>query len=356
MTINLITGKTGNGKSLLAVTQIEQRRIEEGRDVYYNGIPDLKLPWIHFENTKEWHKLPLKAIIVFDEAQHTFRPRPNGSAVPEFVAALETHRKQGHDLYLLTQHPTFVDSHVRKLVDSHQHLMRKFGDEKSVIHKWNTSKDDCDKNRADSIKTEWEFPKEAYSLYKSADAHTIKKSVPFRYYLKYIIPLVIVALIVGAYYAFSNVAHKGESVAIESKEAISHNVTPSPRANKEDDPNFWYTQNIPRIATMPSSAPKYDEVTKPKVAPYPAACVAMGKRCQCYTQQATKMQTDEGFCRQIVANGYFIDFQDQVQPQQTVNTPTTNQPQTVPDKPVLSVPALGNRQASPSNQGSPTTS
>lgn len=322
--INLITGKTGNGKSLYAITEIEKRRIEENRIVYYHGIPELTLDWVEFDDARQWASLPDGAIIVIDEARAAFPVRPNGSLVPSYVAAFELHRKQGHDIYILTQQPTFIDSHIRKLTDVHVHLMRKFGDEVSVAHKFFTCKDDCDKNRQGSIATDFVFPKANYGLYKSAELHTIKSQKPFRYYLKYIIPFIVVALCVVAYFAFHAAITSGAKVSDTSKAVLLSPMSPkSPGQteykNKEDDPNYFYVQNTPRIATLALSAPKYDEVTKPKIAPIPAACIQSRTKCLCYTQQGTKMVVDEAFCKLVVANGYFVDFVDGVQSQPNIN-------------------------------------
>ena len=311
--ITLITGKTGNGKSLYAITEIEKRRIAEGREIYYHGIPELKLDWIYFDEPRKWSELPQGAIIVIDEARAAFPVRPNSSTVPDYVAAFELHRKQGHDIYLLSQQPSFLDNHIRKLTDVHFHLMREFGDEVSIVHKWFTCKDNCHLVRDGSITSKFEYPKQNYGLYKSAELHTIKPQKPFRYYLKYIIPLIVVALCVVAYYAFSSAIHKGEETTntLKSEFEALPSVSQKPEyKNKEDDPNYYFTQLTPRLPLVALSAPKYDEVTKPVIAPIPAACIASSTKCVCYTQQGTKMMTDEFFCRNVVANGYFVDFDD----------------------------------------------
>lgn len=59
------------------------------------------------------------AIIVIDECQRFFRPRPAGAKVPEYVQAFEVHRKQGLDFWLISQRPGQVDSHVRGLCEKH---------------------------------------------------------------------------------------------------------------------------------------------------------------------------------------------------------------------------------------------
>src|SRR5690606_1076067 len=48
---------------------------------------------------------------------------------------------------------------------------------------------------------------------------------------------------------------------------------------------------------------------KPVVAPYPAACIAAKDRCECFTQQGTRLpSTSADVCQQIVAKGYFVDW------------------------------------------------
>lgn len=312
MTVSLITGKTGNGKSLFAITEIEKRRLEEKREVYYYGIPNLKLPWFPIEDVSTWYNLPHGAIIVIDEAQDHFRPRPNGSQVPLHVQAFEKHRKQGHDLYVMTQDPSFIDANVRKLVDVHFHLMRKFGAEKSVVHKFFTCRDDVKNDRRDSIQTEWAFPKQNYDLYKSAELHTIAKAVPFKYYLKYILPVIVIGLAIAAYLIFHSIVNKPKAGVVDAKSPFSSaQLAPGGQfgtQNKALTVKEYIAQNIPRVVDLPESAPKYDKVTEAVTAPYPAACVLMRGRCQCYTQQASKLDTSDGVCRSIVERGYFVDW------------------------------------------------
>lgn len=308
--IHLITGKTGNGKSLYAISEIEKRAKLENRLVYYNGIPELKLDWVQFDNARDWATLPSGAIIVIDEARAAFPVRPNGSAVPAYVAAFELHRKQGHDIYILTQQPSFIDSHVRKLTDVHYHLMRKFGKEESVVHKFFTCKEDADKNRTGSITSDFVYPKQNYAVYKSADLHTIKPDVPFRYYLKFILPVVVLLLSVFAYFAFKKASHHAEDTIQTSPAAQTVNVlgnTSRLQSDDEKSPEFYFNQLTPRVPNLALSAPKYDEVTVAKIAPVPS-CISSATKCQCYTQQGTKLTTDDVFCRSVADNGYFVDF------------------------------------------------
>lgn len=91
----------------------------------------------------------------------------------------------------------------------------------------------------------------------------------------------------------------------------------------------YLDQRKPRLPDFTHTAPAYDQVTQPTVAPYPAACVEMGKTCKCYTQQATLMQVTASVCVQIVRQGFFVDWQ---QPQQRENSQAERaRPQLVSD-------------------------
>jgi len=67
----------------------------------------------------------------------------------------------------------------------------------------------------------------------------------------------------------------------------------------------------PRIGGLPHTAPRYDALTAPVHAPRAAACLQMQDRCECYTQQGTKLaQVEPAICQSIVKHGYFQDWQD----------------------------------------------
>jgi len=78
----------------------------------------------------------------------------------------------------------------------------------------------------------------------------------------------------------------------------------------------------PRIAGLDYTSPAYDQLTQPKRVPVPAACVTMKTKCQCYTQQGTKLQVNADQCGQIVRDGFFMAFDpDGDQPRHQVDQP-----------------------------------
>jgi hypothetical protein len=265
--------------------------------------------WIELDKAEEWHKLPSGAIVVIDEAQRIFRPRGNGTLVPEHVSQLETHRHRGLDLYVVTQHPMLVDSNVRRLVGRHVHVMRSFGLQRATLHEWGTVKEQCDKARDDSNKTEWAYPKQVFAAYHSAEVHTHKRRVPKRLIFLLMVPALLAAcgwMFVRWYQHFGeSTQHKagGDSLAASA---------PGGSAPAKSGPvtvEGYLASYKPRVEGLPQSAPRYDEVTKAVTAPVPVACVAAAARCRCYSQQGTRMDTPDQLCRQFADRGFFVDFE-----------------------------------------------
>lgn len=312
--ITLYTGLPRNGKTLKAIDDIERKRIAENRPVYYHGITDVKLDWHELKDPQKWYELPQGAMIIFDEAQKVFEPgSPN--AVPKFIRELETHGHSGFDMFFITQHPMFIHAHVRRLANAHFHVVRSYGFEKATVHEFMKTNESPDKSVKGSIEHHYLYNKELFGKYKSAEIHNMKKRIPMRLVMFFVLPIILIAVLYFGYQAVMGLADSPETVdaAADKNNLLETPALPSQNHSnqkKEDDPNYWYVQNTPRIATLPHTAPKYDKVTEPVVAPVPAACIASKAKCVCYSQQGTRLQTDELFCRQVAANGFFLDFQD----------------------------------------------
>lgn len=144
--LTLITGQPGNGKSLYTIATVEAKRQAESRPVFYHGIPDLTLPWTKLEDPAKWYDCPEKSIIVIDEVQKVMPPRPSGSKPPQLVSELETHRHRGFDLFFMTQDPSLVDNHLKKLAGEHIHLVRQWGRQKADLFKMQKVQDPTNAN------------------------------------------------------------------------------------------------------------------------------------------------------------------------------------------------------------------
>lgn len=313
--IYLITGLPGNGKTLYALAWVKAKAEKEGRAVFYDRIKGLKLPWTRI-NAFEWDKAPPNSIVVIDECQQSDNPadpksptlfgvRQRGAPVPAWAAGLETHRHKGIDLVLITQDPMLLDAHDRKLVQTHWHVIRTFGLARATVHEFNGCRPNVANSRSGSQRHEWAYPKDAYQWYESAEVHTGKARVPMRIWLLLSLPFIIGALV---WYAWTRyLSPSRASVVAPVSGAASAPPASQPQGRGVTLTKLDYLHSFePRVAGLAYTAPAYDDVTKPTAAPYPAACIADTARCQCYTQQGTRLEVPADLCRSVAAGGFFV--------------------------------------------------
>lgn len=323
--ITLLTGLPGNGKTLFALWYVKKKAERENRPVYYHNIRDLTLPWTAHDPEK-WQDLPAGSIMVIDEAQQVFPKLGNGAKRPDHYEKLATHRHLGIDLFIITQTPALVDLFVRELVGQHFNSVRKFGLERSSIYEWSkvTMSPGSPAAMKSAIPLKWAYPKEVYGYYTSAEVHTVKKSIPLKLILA---AAFVVAVPVTGYFVLDWWQKKNsappEPIPVAQQGAIVQPVQSgygSGSKKEEFDPvvdaRIFVQQNTPRVAGLPQTAPKYDDLTVPTRVPVPAACIQIGvaregkpaPRCKCFTQAGTPMEVEYNMCINIAQNGYFLDF------------------------------------------------
>ncbi|MFS4549091.1 zonular occludens toxin domain-containing protein [Comamonas resistens] len=293
---------------------------------------------------KDWQAEPDGTIFLIDECHNDLPNRPTGAAVPEAVKMLAEHRRRGFDFYLISQHPANVDSFVRRLIGSpgwHRHLKRIWGQDVVSCLEWDSVNLNCEKpgsSKSTGTSTTVRFPKEVYTWYESATIHTNKKKVP-----KMVIffVLAVIAAAVFSYISFGRVSEIGGTGKTDVSKAVTSGSAGGVEGPRPPMTPAEYAASFkPRLGGFPHTATRYDEVTKPVTAPYPAACVEMkSKGCHCYSQQGTKLVVAADICAQIVKNGYFVDWE---KPQASAPMPAGRQerpalvaqsapvPQTVP--------------------------
>lgn len=326
--LTIITGQPGNGKSLYTIAFVEAKRQAESRPVFYHGIPELSLPWSQLEDTTKWHECPEKSIIVIDEVQKVMPPRPSSSKPPQHVSELETHRHKGFDLFFMTQDPSLVDNHLKKLAGEHIHLVRQWGRQKADLYKMQKVQDPTNANLKRALHSTFPYPKRVFEWYKSADAHTHKKSIPRKYYLLFALPvMVVLALVVGGYmlWRVSHPAGAAPKVATAGGVPGLPGVPGAPgvqgtRAVPVTAAEYMASYT-PRVAGLQYTAPAYDELTKPTRVPVPAACVRIRGECECWTQQGTRLETTVQICDQVVKRGFFEAFEPDGQKPKDVERP-----------------------------------
>lgn len=322
MAIHLTTGTPGAGKTLRTLWRVEKLARDSGRAVYYNGINDLRIPgWLQFDDPTKWHELPDKCIIVIDEAQRAFRPRAAVLKVPEHVEALETHRHRGIDIYVITQHPLLLEQNMRRLTETHEHLMRKFGSKWATVHEWKGVKENCDKSRMDSMRSEWRYPKHVFTWYKSAEAHTAKFRLPGKVLVLLTLPFVLAVAVWFAIRTLDNVASTRkpdqpppvQNSALGSPLAIPQKITQKAQESLSD----WYSQFQPRVQALLHTAPRYDELTTPQRAPVIRGCFVTPEplpdrpsRFVCMLDGGVYVYPPEAFVKQYLRDRFFIDWEN----------------------------------------------
>lgn len=362
----LRTGLPGAGKTLNAIREIDiehqpdpndpTKRLHKDPDnpdlpprtIYFYGIPDvkaerLKSNWVEFDTPEKWFEQPDGSVIVIDEAQRIFG-NDGTRARPEKVTRFETHRHQGLDIHLITQHPSLLATAVRKLVGKHINFIRPYGREKGIFrHEYEFCIDNPEK-RANFKQAQEErvsLDPTYFGVYKSSTVHTHKPITPS--YLKKLPMLIGLALLpiflfvgLGYWLIKSNTDEMEQLRAADPTNASAPEFSSSPGSSlqqpaaqpPEDPLDAYITSRTPRIDEVASSAPVYDELTKPRDFPRPV-CAATSDQalvdkapkrrqtlgvydnkphaCQCYTQQMTRMSTTFEFCMDVVVNGYFDD-------------------------------------------------
>lgn len=308
--IRLFTGLPGHGKTLRVVSELLTARAkDDARPLYVRGIRGLTVDHAEIEGP-DWEGCPDGSLIVIDEAQQVFPIRRSGD-VPGFVQALATHRHRGIDIWLITQHPSLIDSFARKLIDKHTHVFRVSGGELAQVYEWGEVQDDPRSMSAREVSEShmWQFPKEAYAAYSSAVMHTSKFRVPKKLVF---LAVALVLAMVCVVFVFMWARTKQTGVLGIASVAAATAPTAGPLAvrpgpNVALTPEQWLQRYTPRFAHRPESAPAYDNEMA-RADPPRIACVDVeqGLACKCYTEQATVwLGVPHDMCRRLAREGIY---------------------------------------------------
>lgn len=356
----LYTGVPGAGKTLYAVSNLVKRKDFKDRPIFVDGIKDLDHDKINYfdipegESIQTWPKwAPPGAIIVVDECQRIFRPRPSGSKVPDYVAELETHRHRGLDFILITQHPRLIDINLRELIEHHTHLGKtNLGLRRKM--EWTTggAKDPGSRaNIKEALISVYRLDKSVYGLYKSAEVHTKIRTKKSKLLMLFPLALCLVGYGIWSFTdfwgKFSGEGEKAKTAsatqtdqaqtqpsAVSASEPVSNGQYPKAETKPEEPkkPHLSEEDYQPRIAERPETAPIYDGMNKAvKAMPWPAACIKAENRCTCYTDQGTKIKDiGKQTCLNYVKDGlpfnpYKAQTAENAKPMQTAYTPDAPQ-------------------------------
>lgn len=286
--ITLITGVPGAGKSLKAV-EIVQAALKEGRAVY-SDIDGHSPPGV-LPSPSDWRDTPEGSLVVYDEAQKTYPSTGKpGVSDDDRIRALEVHRHTGHDIVFITQSPSLVHHHIRKLVGRHLHVHRAAGLKRATIFTWDFAvSNPNDRNEQARGDTEnWQYPKDLFKYYKSATVHTHKFHVPKKIAFA-LGAIALVASFVG-YRAYAagglevlNLA-KHDAPASEARSDAEHAAPPlSPNGS------LWASaEPLPSIA----------------------GCAVLTHSCRCWNGDGAQLNLNEGDCLTLAKSPIPINFSE----------------------------------------------
>lgn len=351
--IILQTGVPGSGKTSSVVNMLmtdesythftDKDGVKKKRPLFVNGIPELKIE--HEELSDEQIKsqpfqdfLPYGSLVIIDEAQRLMGTRSAASKVPPFIEALATHRHHGLDIVLITQHPSFLDSFVRRLVQRHMHVSIKPVGRK--LYEWNECVDQPDSsvNIAKAIERTFVVPKKSFGMYKSAEVHTKpKRRIP----KSLIFVVLFIPLLIGfTFYTINNMskrfgADEQQKTSTTSASDVDGAEPKTSPATADIGQNLKPEDFVPTLAEKPESKPIYNNVRQVKTFEYPVGCVDGGKSgCTCYSSQGTPLkEITKAMCKDYAKNGLpFNPYKDEQQTaqqpqaaQQTAYEPENNQ-------------------------------
>ncbi len=279
--ITLITAVPGSGKTLYSIGLIVEA-LKEGRPVFHNinGLVVDKFPNNHLLNDApdDWRDCPNGSLVIYDEAQQPHLYPSNaqrGKVEDERLTAMETHRHGGYDLVFITQAPTFVHHHIRKLVGQHIHLYRGRGVKGAVRYEWShTCESPNDRREQErAVSAMWPFPKEYFAYYTSAVMHTHKFKLPFK------LVLLILAVLGGLVFIVSNLV-SNDGLAVLSE------------------------KSLPVVAdaslSLPVPAQRPYAWSSASAAVPVAGCISSATKCMCFSADGVTLEMEDSACMSII--------------------------------------------------------
>lgn len=271
--------------------QIEHELVENG-PAWTSGRDGFTQGEGHRKGWHNWHEwAPPGAVLVVDEFQKTWPPRPNGAAVPPDVQAMDTHRHMGVDMILISQNPNNFDRHIAGLIGRHLHVRRIANMPLAIVYEW----DHCSRTLMFSksvAKAPWRYNRKVFKLYHSADLHTKQpRKVPP---LLFVVVLALLAVPVMIPNAISRVTGKQE-------EAQKRSQDHSAKAAGAKADRASAAPHEAAAAPVPLPPPGSALVAASSGLAGPPAytgCIASPTRCQCFDTGGAPVAVAEDVCRE----------------------------------------------------------
>lgn len=284
--LTLITATPGSGKTLHAMQRLK-KALDDGRTCYTN-IDGCVLPGIMpLPANNDWRDTPDGSLVVMDEVQKIWPATGKPGAAPQDdIRALEEHRHTGHDIILITQHPTLVHHHARKLVGEHIHLRRTAGAKTVSVFTKPEVFDPKDSNELKNAdQSTWSFPKDLFLFYKSATIHTHKFKMPKK--LKFLGIFIILLFSFIIY----NISQSGLMPGSSEPDPVVSQAESGKREASARPHSFPSSGPVDRLIAV-ASAP---------VLPSVRGCISTPDRCRCWSAAGAVLALDLADCRFLLS-------------------------------------------------------
>ncbi len=298
--ITFITGVPGSGKTLYCIdkllrdivnkTETAKDKNNETVEVKRRLLTNIKGLLIDHELVdaewlQNWHTHCKPGdVICYDEVQEVWKPRANGSKVPDDIGKLETHRHMGVDFILISQHPLLVDRNILQLVGRHLHVRRVSSIGAAVVYEW----DHCSRSllyKNSMTKWPWRYNKEVFTLYKSAELHTKqKRKMPG---LVWFVFAGVLGFLWFAPKTYSSIMDKGKPPVVSSPASGIPGVS----------------TKTAQAASAPASTALPPQVAQAASAPVLSGCASARKgklwQCKCYDTKGKICDADLSQCEDM---------------------------------------------------------
>ncbi len=336
MALYLVTGQPGHGKTAYALDKAFQFQ-KAGRAIYAHGVKDLdyqKAGWTYLEDPRQWDQLPDGSVILLDECYTVFPNRNPGAAVPPFIQAMATHRHRGFDFIMVAQQGLQLDPFLRGLYEEHVHVRQtSVIRSKTKLKRWNQYQSNVQGACNDVV--DWVRPKYVFDYYTSTTLVTTKRQIPMWLRWVGIGVLVLLLLLFAIRWYFASKIAEYEKPAATANAALRGGAPASATsvagagagaAVTYETPTDYAKAHLPRFATMPWTAPVFDQ--RATTADPQLYCMSsqsgrdgQGRQteggCTCMTEQGTAYDISQPECRTIARyGGVYNPYKQQQEMQQ----------------------------------------
>lgn len=313
--IKLVTGTPGAGKTSNTLWDFLFNPAYKDRPKFataINGFDYEGQGVTLLDDIEGWRDLPPGALVLVDEADR-FIPAKAKGEMPDWIRELARSRHYGIDFIFITQLHSMIHHHVRGLIDSHIHYHRAWGLASTSSFRWEHLQTNVNSLQARNLaqKKRVRVNKKIFTIYKSTQLDTERPQLPWKWLITAFLAVVVIAA-AGFYVRHFFTAKASADPKPASSPALIQPgqkvagagvlVFQSPASSSAP---IKISDYYPRVVIDPSTAPIYDDLTKPSDFPRVAACIASKTTCKCSTQQATPTYVPQDICRQMVAQGWF---------------------------------------------------